>query len=1202
MEYSIRPDRDKTKALLGQLDLSDADSASLALLCLDELRVDADRDVWTLVWQGSMSAGLKEKLQQGIREKFGLAEVVVESDSETEPAEEAADEDDDFSKAYEALHKPKDKNLIFGPYPKGEVRAIDSLTEEENRVVIEGTFVRTLDRDGNLQSFDERELKSHAIILTFNLVDASGGIYVRLRFPMERTGDEDFALAARRECNEFKRKPKLGQKLRIKGNVAPDKFANNEMVMIPKSIAVLPQVERMDRADSKRVELHCHTKMSRMDGITPIDELITKAVKWGHGALAITDHGVVQAFPDCTKTLDAINEERKKDKLPPAELKLIYGMEGYLPGQVGDEDGLDQEADEEEKGKKKAKIPNYHIILLAKNTTGLRNLYKLVTISHLREFNRNPLLPRKLIEEYRDGLIIGSACEAGELYRAILRGDSDEKLKKIAVFYDYLEIQPRGNNQFLVRNGRCTSKDIEDYNRKIYGLGKTLGKPVVATGDVHFLNPEDAKARAVLQGAQHYKDADEQAPLFFRTTEEMLAEFEYLGKDVAMEVVVENPQKIAAMTEVLRPVPDENQLYSPHIPGAEEAIVNMAYVKAHALYGEQLPKVVEDRLKMELDSIVNHGFAVLYYIAHKLVKRSLEINYMVGSRGSVGSSFVAHMVDITEVNALQPHYRCPKCRHTEFFLKGEYASGFDLPGKNCPECGAEMARDGHDIPFAVFMGFHGDKVPDIDLNFSEVAQHYAHEYTKELFGRDNVCRAGTISTIAVRTAIGFVKKYMEERNKKCHSAYAAAIVERLQGVKRTTGQHPGGIIVVPRDMDIHYVTPMNLPSNEKKMKLNILGEYDPPTVTTHFDYHSINDRMVKLDILGHDDPGMIRHLEEIIPGLKAKDIPWGDPETMAIFTGTGSLGVKPEQINSQVGTYGIPECGTRFVRQMIADVKPTKFSDVVRVSGYSHGTDVWLNNAQDLIKEGKPVTDTISTRDDVMLHLIQAGVEPSIAFETMEFVRKGKAHKSGLKETMKEAMLKAGIPDWYMKSCETTQYLFPKAHAVAYVMMAYRIAYCKVHYPKEFYAAYFSERAEKFDYTLVQKGKEFLKNFINDTYALGYKAEKSAQDSVPYLELVVEMMERGIGFEALDIYESDPVNFLPTEKGIRPPLAALPGVGKEAAKALGRAIKEAKKNNMTFISREDMASRTGVGRSIVDKLAEVGALGDLPEENTISLF
>ncbi|MBQ0067146.1 MAG: PolC-type DNA polymerase III, partial [Phascolarctobacterium sp.] len=699
-----------------------------------------------------------------------------------------------------------------------------------------------------------------------------------------------------------------------------------------------------------------------------------------------------------------------------------------------------------------------------------------------------------------------------------------------------------------------------------------------------------------------YQDADYQAPLYFRTTEEMLAEFSYFGEEIAKELVATNPQKIAAMVERMEPVPGRDKLYSPHIDNAEKEIKQMAYARAHALYGKELPKIVADRLTLELNAIIGNGFAVLYYIAYKLVARSLAINYMVGSRGSVGSSFVATMVGITEVNPLVPHYCCPKCQHTEFFTNGEYASGFDLPQKKCPKCGTDMIRDGHNIPFAVFMGFHGDKVPDIDLNFSEVAQHYAHEYTKELFGRDYVCRAGTIATIAVRTAIGFAKKYFENRNIHAHPAMIASIVQRLQGVKRTTGQHPGGIMVVPRDTDIHYITPMNYPSNEKKMKLNILGEYDPPTITTHFDYHSINDRLIKLDILGHDDPGMLRHLEEIIPGLHAKDIPFGDPDTMAIFTGTKSLGVTEEQINCPVGTFGIPECGTQFVRQMIADVKPTKFSDVVRISGYSHGTDVWLNNAQDLIREGKPVKETISTRDDVMTHLIQAGVEPSMAFKTMEYVRKGNAAKKGLLPEMKDAMAKAKIPEWYMRSCETIQYLFPKAHAVAYVMMAYRIAYCKVHYPKEFYAAYFTERADLFDATMLVKGKDFIKKFISDTYNEGYKAEKVAKASLPYLELVVEMMERGFAFEPMDLYKSDAVSFVITEKGLRPPLVSLPGVGMEAAKMLGKAVIEAKEKNTPFLSREDLMARSGIGKSVVEKLAEVGALGDMPESNSISLF
>lgn len=1191
MKSIIVPDKQKTEQLFKQLNLSAAESAALVFLQLSQIEIDAELGTWTLVGKGKLDDAIQKKVAEQLEKTFGLKKVefllteqvaekkkkVAVSKKEEPTENENDDSESDFDKAYASLYAPKNMNIVFGNTPKGNVRSMSSITEEENRVVVEGKFVSTLDKDGKLQSFIEKELPTGAILVTFNLADETNGLFVRMRFPAERDGEGDYATRGRKECNDFKRRLKVGQTLRIQGNVERDKYLFNELVLLPKGIMIVPEEKRVDTATNKRVELHCHTMMSGMDGITDMEKLVERAVEWGHPALAITDHGVVQAFPFCAKALAEINSVRKGKDLPPSDLKLIYGMEGYIPE---------------------------HIILLVKNAEGLRNLYKMVSLSHLRYFHRHPLLTKEMVMQHRDGILLGSACAAGELYRALVRGATEDELEKIASFYDYLEIQPTGNNEYMVRSGKYTQADVENFNRKIYELGKKLGKLVVATGDVHFLNPEDAKVRAVLQDAQKYEDADNQAPLYYRTTEEMLAEFSYLGDEIAEEIVVTNPAKIAAMVERLKPVPDDDQLYSPHIPGAEDFIKNMAYEKAHKLYGKELPKLVDDRLKLELDSIIGHGFAVLYYIAHKLVKRSLEINYMVGSRGSVGSSFVATMVDITEVNPLAPHYHCPQCCHTEFFTDGEYASGFDLPPKNCPNCGEEMVRDGHNIPFAVFMGFHGDKVPDIDLNFSEVAQHYAHEYTKELFGRDNVCRAGTIATVAARTAMGFVRGYFEKRNIHAHPAYMASIIQRLQGVKRTTGQHPGGIIVVPRDMDIHYVTPMNYPSNERKMKLNILGEYDPPTITTHFDYHSINDRMVKLDILGHDDPGMLRHLEEIIPGLVAKNIPVGDPETMAIFTGTESLGVTPEQIGCAVGTYGIPECGTKFVRQMIADVKPTKFSDVVRISGYSHGTDVWLNNAQDLIREGKPVTDTISTRDDVMTHLIGAGVEPSIAFETMEFVRKGKAHKNGLLPKMREAMEKAGIPKWYMQSCETTQYLFPKAHAVAYVMMAYRIAYCKVHYPKEFYAAYFTERADAFDFTMVLQGKEYIKKFIRDTYEQGPKAEKNAKAkaSIPYLELVVEMLERGLIFEPMDLYESDATKFLLTEKGLRPPLASLPGVGSEAAKALAKAINEAKTNKTPFLSREDLIDRSGVGKVVVDKLAEVGALGDLPESNSISLF
>ncbi|MEE1193389.1 MAG: PolC-type DNA polymerase III, partial [Phascolarctobacterium sp.] len=1009
-------------------------------------------------------------------------------------------------------------------------------------------------------------------------------------------GSNDDAKAARRDCNELKNKLKLGTMLRVQGNVARDKFMMDEFSMQVTGLMKLDVEEkpRLDEAPEKRVELHCHTKMSKMDGLTPMADLVKQAIKWGHKALAITDHGVVQAFPFCYDAAEG------------SDLKLIFGMEGYL---ISDRTmkgaDMDQEPTDTIKKSRAPKIRSHHIILLAQNETGLRNLYKMVTVSHLRHFNKRPLLPRDVISQYREGIIVGSACEAGELYQAVRSGASDAELEEIASFYDYLEIQPTGNNMFLVREGYCTVEDLKEHNRKIYELGKRLGKLVVATCDVHFLNPEDARLRTILQAAQNYKDADLQPPLYLHTTEEMLEEFAYLGEDIAYEVVVTNTNKIADMVQRIKPVPDRDQLYSPAIPGAEDAVRNLSYAKAHAWYGDKLPQIVEDRLKMELDAIIGNGFSVLYYIAHKLVKHSLDRGYLVGSRGSVGSSFVATMLDITEVNALKPHYRCPKCRHSEFFVHNEVDSGFDLPVKACPECGTEMVRDGHDIPFAVFLGFHGDKVPDIDLNFSGgydpddpsphpmSDQEVAHKYTEELFGRDNVCRAGTIATVANKTAVGYIKKYYEENNRHVHPAKIAELVEGLAGIKRTTGQHPGGIMVVPRNMDIHYITPMNHPADKP----------DEPTITTHYDYHSINDRLVKLDILGHDDPMVLKMLEkymqeEVDPDFDPKLIPVGDEETMRIFQNTTSLGVEPDDIGSTVGTYGIPECGTSFVRQMIHDVQPKNFSEVVRVSGYSHGTDVWLNNAQDLIKEGKPVAETISTRDDIMTHLISKGVEPSLAFKTMEHVRKGKAAKKGLEPKMLEAMKAAKIPDWYIKSCEKVQYLFPKAHAVAYVLMAYRIAYCKVHYPKEFYAAYFTVRATDFDYNNVSKGKTYVQNFIKSVYSQGFKASVQDKSTVTYLELANEMMCRGLVFERPDLYKSHAIKFKITENGLLPPLGSIGGVGEIAAKA----ISACSDVNNPFISWEDLKQRAGVGQNVLEALANAGVLKDLPESNQISLF
>ena len=1240
-KYCIVPDENKFFAFLAAQSFSGSEQMQLRLMHISQICVDESACQWEVHF--SCAAHLTEGLLQAAAEKlaaaFSLRQVdmicdgdgskcqlppkepepeVVFTDCTGEPLPEELplppeppsveigaaepeepplceppedsdyDADAEFRAAYDALYgAKKDDGLLWGKRIKGPVRTIDSLTEEENKVVIEGVFVKSLDKDGNLQTFIEHELRSGDIMLTFNVSDDTNGIFVKMRFRKQDGGN------VRKDCNDFKGQLKPGMRLRLQGNVAPDRFAFDEMTMMPFGIMKLEgAAQRMDNAPEKRVELHCHTKMSKMDGLTPMEGLVKQAIRWGHKALAITDHGVVQAFPFCFDAAEG------------SDLKLIFGMEGYLISdrkQKGAD--LDQEPTDTITKSRVPKIRSNHIIILAQNETGLRNLYKLVSISHLRYLNKRPLLPRQVIAEYREGLLLGSACEAGELYQAVRNGASDAELEEIASFYDYLEIQPTGNNMFLVRENICSLEDLQEHNRKIYQLGKRLNKLVVATCDVHFLNPEDAQLRAILQAGQNYKDADLQPPLYLHTTEEMLEEFAYLGKEEAYEVVVTNTNKIADMIERFKPVPDRDQLYSPSIPGAEDAVRNLSYAKAHEWYGDTLPEVVEARLKMELDAIIGHGFSVLYFIAHKLVKHSLDRGYLVGSRGSVGSSFVATMLDITEVNALQPHYRCPHCHHSEFFLKNEVDSGFDLPPKDCPECGTPMLRDGHDIPFAVFLGFHGDKVPDIDLNFSGGIdpddpsamsdQSVAHKYTEELFGRDNVCRAGTISTIANKTAVGYIKKYYEEKGVHVHPARIAALVEGFAGIKRTTGQHPGGIMVVPRNMDIHYITPMNRPADDKN------GD----TITTHYDYHSIHDRLVKLDILGHDDPMVLKMLEKYLqedvdPNFDPKHIPMGDEETLRIFQNTTSLGVTPEQIGSDVGTFGIPECGTAFVRQMIKDVQPKKFSEIVRVSGYSHGTDVWLNNAQDLIKEGKPVAETISTRDDVMTHLISKGVEPSLAFKTMEHVRKGKAAKKGLEPKMLEAMRAAQIPEWYIKSCEKVQYLFPKAHAVAYVLMAYRIAYCKVHYPKEFYAAYFTVRAKDFDYANVAKGLPYVKNFIKNVYQQGFKASVLDKSTVTYLELANEMMERGFKFTHLDLYESDPIKFRVMEEGLMPPLAALGGVGESAAKAIAAVRDKAR----PFISQEDLRQRAGISKSVIERLAEVGALQNLPETNQIDLF
>lgn len=1092
-----------------------------------------------------------------------------EPSEEEEPPlpDEPPEEDQDFfqseeyqkalaSVASQTAEGRKKDGVVYGRKITKKARTMAEVVEEENGVVVEGTVV----------GFDERELRTGAIMLTIKVADDTEGLFVKIRFGQRNEGND--IAQNRKECAQLQQQIPEGTKVKMQGNITVDKYANSELVMVGvKGIMVEPSDSREDHAETKRVELHCHTKMSKMDGLTPIEKLVDTAVAWGHKALALTDHGVVQAFPF------AYDEAKKLRDKNGWEIKLIYGCEGYLCHSREDK-------------------KNYHIILLAKNVEGLRNLYRLVSLSHLQYFGGKPKRPRLtkgLLDQYRDGIIVGSACAAGEVYRAILAGVDHEELKEIASYYDYLEIQPTGNNNYLIRDPRFPNitsvEDLQDINRQILALGDELGKMTVATCDVHFLNPEDALARKILQAGMGYPD-EEQPPLYFRTTEEMLAEFDYLG-DRAYEVVVENPNKINDMVERFKPVPDRDQLYSPSIPGAKEKVQSLSYAQAHAWYGPKLPKIVEDRLKLELSSIIGNGFSVLYYIAHLLVKKSNDDGYMVGSRGSVGSSFVATMLNITEVNPLVPHYRCPHCFHTEFFTDGSVESGFDLPEKNCPECGTPMIRDGHNIPFAVFLGFHGDKVPDIDLNFSGEYQPRAHKYTEELFGRDNVFRAGTLGTIKDKTAYGYIKKYYETRGEPKRTAFIESLIPKLAGVKRTTGQHPGGIVVIPRNLDVHYITPVSHPADDPECG----------TITTHYDFHSIDERIVKLDILGHDDPTVIKMLDRMLGEDYCKHIPIGDKDTMELFLSTKSLGVTPEQIGTDVATYGVPECGTRFVRQMISDVKPKNFSDLLRISGYSHGTDVWLNNAQDLIRAGTPTEDTISTRDDIMNWLINKGMEPSMAFGIMEWSRKGKAHKKGFKPEQLEAFKKAHIPEFYIKACTTLQYLFPKAHAVAYVLSAYRIAYCKVHHPREFYAAYFTVRAPHFDYALVHKGLDYMKRFIKNVTAQGTKASVNDKDAATYMELCVEMLERGFVFENVDLYKSDAHKFLVTEKGLLPPLGAIGGIGGVAAEG----IVEARKKG-PFISQEDLRNRAKISTANVEILDELGILEGMPKTDQIELF
>ena len=885
---------------------------------------------------------------------------------------------------------------------------------------------------------------------------------------------------------------------------------------------------------------------------------------WGHSAVAITDHGVVQAFPEA----QAYSLEKK--------VKILYGVEAYL---IETED---------------QKVPN-HVIIFAKNMVGLRNLYKMISISHLNYFDEYPRLPRSVIEDHRDGILLGTACKSGELIQAIVHGATDEELQNIASFYDYLEIQPHENYKDFIKEGLLkTEEELKDINRRIVALGDTLQMKVVATGNVHYMDPEDKLYREIMLTASGVKDPKDKADQHMRTTDEMLEEFAYLGEDVAYQVVVTNTKAIEESIEYIIPIP--NGTYSPKIEGADKALEDMCYAKAKSIYGDPLPKTVQDRLDYELKSIIGNGFGVLYYIAHKLVKKSLDDGYLVGSRGSVGSSFVATMADITEVNPLEPHYVCPSCKWSEFYLKGEYAGGFDLPRRACPECGTPLIANGHDIPFAIFMGFHGDKVPDIDLNFSGDYQGRAHKYTEELFGRDNVFRAGTIGTIADKTAIGYAYKYADANDLQKRRGFIERLSTGFTKVKNTTGQHPGGIMVCPRDMDVHHFTPVQYPANKKESGI----------ITTHFDYHSIEGRMTKLDILGHDDPTIIRMLEDMT-GIPSTSIPFDDPATLSLFSSTKALGLTPAQLQGdKVATLAVPESGTGFVRAMLEDSKPQTFSDLVRISGFSHGTNVWVDNAQTLIKTGTcKLNEAISTRDDIMNFLRNQGVADNVAFSVMENVRKGKGiekrNKEGIAQTnYEEQMREAQVPEWFIASCKKISYLFPRAHAVAYVMMAFRIAWYKINYPLAFYASYFSIRAKAFDLKIMMGSLEEQQQEFKRLKALAdkYEASQKEKDLMSALEVSLEMKQRGYSFANVELYKSQARRFMiKDETSLLPPFVAVTSLGEKVADAIVEEREQAE-----FLSIKDLRRRTKMSQTIANRMVELGCLGDLPEDEQMSLF
>lgn len=1070
------------------------------------------------------------------------------------------------------LDNPK---LIYGRKIDNNVKPMIDVTEEDNYICCFGEVFAREDRKINTR-------RGESVIVKFNFSDHTNSLCCSMFVSPDK-------ISSLKEVKD-------GNFVLINGNYKFDDY-KHEFTVDPKAIALLQPYEESDSFEGeKRIELHCHTNMSAKDAVSSAEDIINRAYKWGHKAIAITDHGVVQSYP--TAYL-AVNGIRKKG----GDFKVIYGVESYFVDDIRHNiEGLNS--------KQISEFRNHQIILV-KNETGLKNLYKLVSNAHLENFHSRPITLRSMLDAHREGLIIGSACEQGELYRAIVDGADHDTLVEIAKYYDYLEIQPLGNNAFMVRESKLPDKVnkktgqvianrfrnvttldvIKDFNRKVVELADELGLPVVATGDVHFLKKEDGIIRQIIMAGQGFDDIENQAPLYLKTTEEMLNDFSYFG-DRAKEFVIDNPKKIADMIEAdIVPVPQES--HPPVIEGSDDMLRQICNDNAHRIYGENLPEIVEHRLNKELNSIISNGFSIMYIAAQKLVEYSEKQGYLVGSRGSVGSSFVATMAGISEVNPLPPHYVCPKCQHSEFFTKGEVGSGFDLPPKNCPECNALMDRNGHDIPFETFLGFKGDKVPDIDLNFSDEVQNDVQEFTKTLFGAQNVFKAGTVSTVAEKTAFGFARAYCEKMGITLSNAELDRLAKRTEAakVKTTTGQHPAGMIIVPNGMEIYDFCPIQHPADDVKSDI----------VTTHFEFKYIHDTLLKLDELGHVVPTMYKYLEEY-SGIKVTDVSMSDEKVYSLFTSTEALGVEPEEIDSKMGTLSLPEFGTRNTRDMLDDCKPKTFADLLQISGLSHGTNVWHGNAKDLIDNGTcTISDVIGTRDNIMVYLIHKGMEESRAFKITETVRKGMYAKGKISEAdwqqIAEDMRAVNVPEWYIESCKKIEYMFPKAHATAYVISAIRVAWYKVYKPVEYYCAYFTARPEDVDVPTLLKGREAVKRYLRDIKAKGKEASKKELDVYENMLIFNEMMARGIEVLPIDLKHSHAMKYVPENGKMRLPFGALSGVGEKAAYSIYEAAQKG-----DYVSVEDFSLNAGVSKTVIKDLVDLGAMGDLPDTNQISMF